>query len=237
MAIAPSDPKRLYATLAATAGGKLNVYRSDDAGETWAQITDDPRPAGRLVAAILPIPRVDPKNPDIVYSASIVTMRSTDGGKTWMGFRGAPGGDDYQNIWINPDNRDIILLVSDQGAIITVNRRRELEFVVQPADGAALSRRSPTIHFLIACAPGSRRAARCASRAAATTGRSRFATGIRWAVIEYGYVAPDPLASGCDLRRRQDGGLEISLLHRASAEHHSDSGANARVSRRTHGAY
>ncbi len=47
VAIAPSDPRRLYATLAA-ASGKLSVYRSDDAGETWAQITDDPRPAGRI---------------------------------------------------------------------------------------------------------------------------------------------------------------------------------------------
>ena len=50
-----------------------------------------------------------------------MTMRSTDGGKTWTGIRGAPGGDDYQNIWINPDNPNIILLVSDQGAIVSVN--------------------------------------------------------------------------------------------------------------------
>jgi hypothetical protein len=42
-----------------------------------------------------------------------------DGGKTWDGWRGAPGGDDYQNIWINPNNPDIILLGSDQGAIVT----------------------------------------------------------------------------------------------------------------------
>jgi hypothetical protein len=62
-----------------------------------------------------------PKNPDVVYSTSIVTMRSSDGGKTWMSFRGAPGGDDYQNIWINPKDPKIILLVSDQGALVTVN--------------------------------------------------------------------------------------------------------------------
>jgi photosystem II stability/assembly factor-like uncharacterized protein len=69
----------------------------------------------------LPVPKVDPKNPDVVYSTSIVTMRSSDGGKTWMSFRGAPGGDDYQNIWINPKDPKIILLVSDQGALVTVN--------------------------------------------------------------------------------------------------------------------
>ena len=57
-----------------------------------------------------------------------------------MSIRGAPGGDDYQNLWINPDDPKTILLVSDQGAIITVNGGRNLEFVVQPADGAALPR-------------------------------------------------------------------------------------------------
>src|SRR5208337_3128394 len=70
----------------------------------------------------LPVARVDPKNADVVYSASIVTHRSVDGGKTWMSLRGAPGGDDYQNLWINPENPNIILLVSDQGAIVSVNR-------------------------------------------------------------------------------------------------------------------
>src|SRR5207249_4413299 len=50
--------------------------------------------------------RFDPKNPQIVYSASVVCWKSTDGGKTWDGWRGAPGGDDYQNVWINPNNSD-----------------------------------------------------------------------------------------------------------------------------------
>ncbi len=88
---------------------------------TGCKITDDPRPSGRIGGGDLAIPRVDSKNADIVYSASTVTMRSTDGGKTWSGFRGAPGGDDYQNLWINPNDPNIILLVSDQGAIVTVN--------------------------------------------------------------------------------------------------------------------
>ena len=55
------------------------------------------------------MPGIDPKNPDMVYVTSIVTWKSMDGGKTWTGFRGAPGGDDYQNIWINPNDPDIIL--------------------------------------------------------------------------------------------------------------------------------
>src|SRR6185369_3160104 len=120
LAIAPSNTKRLYASVAA--GGGVAIYRSDDAGEHWARATTDARPAGRIGGGDLSVPAVDPKNPDTVYVASTVTWKSTDGGKTWTGFRGAPGGDDYQRIWINPNNPDIILIVSDQGAIISVNR-------------------------------------------------------------------------------------------------------------------
>ena len=80
------------------------IYRSDDAGETLGARHHDPRPAGRIGGGDLSVPAVDPKNPDIVYVASTVTWKSTDGGKTWTGFRGAPGGDDYQRIWINPND-------------------------------------------------------------------------------------------------------------------------------------
>ena len=68
------------------------------------------RPGLGIGGGDLPVVRFDPKNPQIVYSASVVCWKSTDGGKTWDGWRGAPGGDDYQNIWINPNNPDIILL-------------------------------------------------------------------------------------------------------------------------------
>jgi photosystem II stability/assembly factor-like uncharacterized protein len=122
LAIAPSNPSRLYATVATNAPGRnLFICRSDDAGENWYSATNDPRPAGRIGGGDLPIPKVDPKDPDVVYSTSIVAWKSVDGGKTWTGIRGAPGGDDYQNIWINPRHPEIILLASDQGAIITVN--------------------------------------------------------------------------------------------------------------------
>ncbi|HXA03671.1 MAG TPA: hypothetical protein VNY30_02490, partial [Bryobacteraceae bacterium] len=122
VAIAPSDSKRLYAALAASKD--TAIYRSDDAGENWVRATTDKRPALRIGGGDLPVPKVDPKNPDVVYSTSIVTWRSGDGGKTWTALKGAPGGDDYQNIWINPDNPNIILLVGDQGAVVSVNGGR-----------------------------------------------------------------------------------------------------------------
>ena len=119
LAIAPSNPRTLIAAVATLDAGKL--YRSDDAGENWTLATTDPRPGARIGGGDLPVIRIDPKNPNVVYAASVVCWKSTDGGKTWEGWRGAPGGDDYQNVWINPNNPQIILLASDQGAIITVN--------------------------------------------------------------------------------------------------------------------
>ncbi|MBV8830209.1 MAG: glycoside hydrolase [Acidobacteriaceae bacterium] len=119
LAIAPSNTRRIFASVATMHG--LGIYRSDDAGESWSKITNDPRPAARIGGGDLPVPAVDPQNADIVYSASVVTWKSRDGGKTWTGIRGAPGGDDYQGIWINPNRPEIMLVVSDQGAIVTVN--------------------------------------------------------------------------------------------------------------------
>jgi photosystem II stability/assembly factor-like uncharacterized protein len=115
--IAPSDGNRLYATV--DAGKYGGIYRSDDAGESWKNINADERLWGR--GSDFAEVKVDPKNADIVYTADVVVWKSTDGGVTWNAFRGAPGGDDYHRIWINPDNSNIMLIASDQGAIVTVN--------------------------------------------------------------------------------------------------------------------
>ena len=115
--VAPSNPKRLYATV--DAGKYGGIYRSNDAGESWEMMTGDERYWGR--GSDFAEVKADPKNADIVYTANVVTWKSKDGGKTFEAFRGAPGGDDYHRIWINPDNSNIILIASDQGAIITVN--------------------------------------------------------------------------------------------------------------------
>lgn len=119
VAIASSDTNKLFASVATK--GIVHLYRSEDGGASWTIATTDPRPALRIGGGDVPVPKFDPKNPDVIYSTSIVTWKSTDGGKTWAGLRGAPGGDDYQNIWINPDNPKIIALVSDQGGIVSVN--------------------------------------------------------------------------------------------------------------------
>jgi len=115
--IAPSNHNRLYATVDSKKGG--GEYRSDDGGNSWTLLTDDIRlwDRGDDFAEI----KADPKNADIVYDVNVVVWKSVDGGKTWTGFKGAPGGDDYHRLWINPTNTDVMLLAGDQGAAVTVN--------------------------------------------------------------------------------------------------------------------
>src|SRR5204862_5478005 len=115
--IAPTNSRRVYATVDAANGG-TGVYRSDDAGETWARSTTDTRPTSRVNEAT---PHVHPKDPDTLVVTDVVTYKSTDGGKTFVPFKGAPGGDDNQNIWWNPNDPNIMLIVIDQGAVVTLN--------------------------------------------------------------------------------------------------------------------
>ncbi|HEV2103693.1 MAG TPA: hypothetical protein VGR58_13015 [Candidatus Acidoferrum sp.] len=117
IAIAPGNPKLMYLT--AEAKKEPGIYRSHDAGETWQRVNEDHRIGGRGPGAMGIA--VSPDNADVIYVANTTTWKSTDAGKTFTGFKGAPGGDDYQRIWINPNNGQTIALSSDQGAVISVN--------------------------------------------------------------------------------------------------------------------
>jgi photosystem II stability/assembly factor-like uncharacterized protein len=112
--ISPTNPKRLYAIVDAKAGG---MYRSDDAGATWKLMSDQKRIWGRGWYFCKTV--VDPKNPDVVYVGNTSTYKSTDGGRTWTAIKGAPGGDDYHQLWIYPDDPKRMILGSDQGAVVT----------------------------------------------------------------------------------------------------------------------
>ena len=117
LAISPTDPKRMYALVDSPSLG--GVYRSDDAGETWQRTNSENRiwSRGSDFAGVT----VHPKNKDVIFIANTSTYRSNDAGKSFTAIKGAPGGDDYHTVWINPDNPDVILLAADQGATITVN--------------------------------------------------------------------------------------------------------------------
>ena len=116
IAVAPSDGQRVYAQVDAQKGG---VYRSDDGGATWTLMNDEDRiwHRGWYFGSVT----VDPKNEDILYVMNTSAYRSEDGAKTWEGFKGAPGGDDYHQLWINPNDDRRMILASDQGTIVSVD--------------------------------------------------------------------------------------------------------------------
>ncbi|MFM7838807.1 MAG: hypothetical protein ACKO6K_04520, partial [Chitinophagaceae bacterium] len=186
--IAPSLPSRLYATV--DAGEKGGIYRSDDAGEHWYMLNPDPRlwSRGSDFAEI----KADPLQPDIVYSANVVTWKSLDGGRTWKAFRGAPGGDDYHRLWINPLNPAVMLLTSDQGAQITVNGGETFSsWYNQPT--AQFYHVSTDNAFPYHVYGGQQESG---SAGIASRGHDGQITYRDWhpvGVEEYGYVAADPL--------------------------------------------
>jgi photosystem II stability/assembly factor-like uncharacterized protein len=196
--ICPGQPDRLYAVVGTPEPGEyssaagLGVFRSDDGGESWTRITSDPRPALRIGGGDLPVLRADPKNPDIVYSTGIVTMKSVDGGRDWQPLRGAPGGDDYQNLWINPNNPEILALVSDQGAVISLNGGSSWSsWLNQPTAQLYHVSTSPTFPYRV-CAGQQESGSVCIS----SRGNDGSVTTRDWhpvGAIEYGTVAPDPL--------------------------------------------
>jgi len=191
IAIAESNPKRLIASVAAKPAS-VGLYRSDDAGATWTQITTDPRPAGRIGGGDLSVPRFNPKDQDMIIVTSTVTWKSTDGGKTWSGFRGAPGGDDYQNVWINPSNPQVIILASDQGAIVTVNGGETWSSWYNQPTAQMYHVNADNAFPYRVCSGQQESGSACIS----SRGNDGEITMREWhpvAAEEYGYVVPDPL--------------------------------------------
>ncbi|HEX3747990.1 MAG TPA: glycoside hydrolase [Bryobacteraceae bacterium] len=139
MAISPSNPNRVWAAVddtgeavapSRTGGGggaagaeratpPGGIYLSNDAGATWKKVNSENRLWGRgwyfgEMAA-------DPKNPDRAYVMNTATFMTTDGGKSWVPVKGAPGGDDYHQGWVNPKDGNRIVISSDQGTVISVD--------------------------------------------------------------------------------------------------------------------
>ena len=113
VAVAPgTNGMRVYAI--ATQG----LFRSDDGGTSWQRSNTDPRIVGNTYFGHV---FVDPKNADFVYVAQTSMYRSTDGGRTFEAWSGAPSGDDVHVLWINPSNTQNMILGVDQGAIISVD--------------------------------------------------------------------------------------------------------------------
>jgi len=191
IAFAPSNPKRIYLIVDAKEGG---LYRSDNSGQSWQRVSNDRRvwQRGWYFGEV----SVDPKDPDTVYLPNTTTYQSRDGGKTFTAFKGAPGGDDYHELWIDPDEPRRMILGCDQGAIVSRN------------GGETWSSwyNQPTAQFYHVATdnqfPYWVYGAQQDSNAIATPSRSRYLSlnFHDWRPIdvggENGYIAPDPLNPG-----------------------------------------
>ena len=188
LATAQSAPVRMYAVVGATKGGGL--YRSDDGGDSWRLANADERLWGR--DGDFNEVKVDPSNPDVVYVANVVTWKSLDGGRTFSAFRGAPGGDDYHRLWIDPGDPNVILLAGDQGAVVTVNGGETWSSWYNQPTGqfyhVATDRRFPYWVY-----GGQQESGSVGIVSRGNDGQITFREWHPVGAEEYGYIAPDPL--------------------------------------------
>ncbi|MGA2622689.1 MAG: glycoside hydrolase [Bacteroidota bacterium] len=187
-AIAPSDPSRIYAIV--DAGDLGGVYESDDAGEHWIRTNHEERVWGRGddFAEV----KVHPKNKDVIFVANTSTYRSNDAGSTFTAIKGAPGGDDYHTIWINPIHPEIMLLASDQGAVVTVNSGETWSsWYNQPT--AQLYHVATDNQFPYNVYSGQQESGSVGIASRGNDGVISFRDWHPVGADEYAYVAPDPL--------------------------------------------
>lgn len=208
IAIAPSNSQIMYAMVApatSTGGsGPVGFYKSTDAGEHWflavrgpgaasdaTMPSPDARPLVRIGGGDLPTIAVDPKDPNVAYSASTVMWRTEDGGLTWSAVRGAPGGDDYQKIWINPEHQNILLVVSDQGGVVSANRGRSWSnWYNQPT--AAMYHVTTDNNFPYRVCGGQQDSGSACVDSRSMDGEITFHDWHPVNIQEYGIAAPDP---------------------------------------------
>lgn len=183
-----ADPGRIYAVIASPPA-RGGLYHSSDAGESWTRVNSDPRLWSR--EGDFHEVKPDPTNCDTVYVANIASWKSTDGGKTFVDFRGAPGGDDYHRIWINPKNPRIIIQIADQGAIVTVNGGETWSsWYNQPT--AQFYHVSTDNAFPYRVCGGQQESGSACVSSRGDDGQITFREWHPVGVEEYGYVAPDP---------------------------------------------
>ena len=109
----------VYVLVDVLKGNESGLYRSDDRGATWLRVSNDKRIFGRQwyfgeVTA-------DQNNPDVVYVPNVSLYKSSDSGKTFSALKGAPGGDDYHFLWLDPDDSSRMVVASDQGTVVSVD--------------------------------------------------------------------------------------------------------------------
>lgn len=192
LTISPTNPKRIYGEIAPL-HGSVEFMRSDDGGDHWVHTpVNDSRPEERIGGGDVPVPVADPKDPDTVYVASIVSWQSHDAGRTWHALRGSPGGDDYQNVWINPNNTKIIAVSSDQGVVVSQDGGKGwTQWYNQPT--AQMYHATADNAFPYRVCGGQQDSGSACVSSRSDDGRITFHDWHPVGIEEYGYAAPDPL--------------------------------------------
>lgn len=116
LAVSQVDSSILYAVIEAPEG-EQGLYKSENQGGSFSHISDDIRLVNRPF--YYTNVELDPTNPNIVFSNANPLIKSTDGGKTWR-FMSVPHGDNH-DIWLNPNNPDILIQANDGGANVSFN--------------------------------------------------------------------------------------------------------------------
>ena len=195
VAISRTNPQVVYAYADVKSKGSESgaLYRSADGGAHFGRVNDADEIAQRgddLVSIA-----VDPADSNIVYLTNTSTYRSTNGGKTMVAIKGAPGGDDYHAVWINPQNPRIVALASDQGATISVDGGATWSsWYNQPTAQMFHVNADNRFPYWVCGGQQESGSACVASRGnwGAVTERDWHTAGAQ----EYGYVVPDPLRRG-----------------------------------------
>ena len=167
------------------------LFRSDDAGDAWRKITSDPRIIG---SGYISRVYVDPRNPDIVHVMQTSTYRSTDGGQTFAAFKGAPGGDDYHVLWMDPQNTNRMILGVDQGATISVDGGKTWSSWYNQPTGQFYHVITDNQFPYVAYAP-QQDSGTAAVPSRSDYGEISFRDWFSIGGFEFCYIAPDPLNS------------------------------------------
>jgi photosystem II stability/assembly factor-like uncharacterized protein len=115
-----TDGKRVYVIGTSVQGGS-GLYRSEDQGVTWEHMAASDTRITNGQGAFSSGVWVDSQNPDMLYTIATTIYRSTDGGKTFAAFKGAPGGEDPHNAWVDPTNGQRMIFGFDQGPAVTLD--------------------------------------------------------------------------------------------------------------------
>ncbi len=219
LALSPSRPERVYAMVDAPDGG---LYRSDDRGASWTRASGDRRIWGRgwYFGGIT----VEPRDPDVVYACNTSLYRSRDGGRTFVPIQGAPGGDDYHELWIDADHPERRMLGADQGAVVSLNGGRTWSsWYNQPTGQMYHVSTDDRFPYWVYGSQQDSGAAAVPSRTTTHDGITMMQFREMTAGSESDVIAPDPKdpdviyggrVDRLDLRTQQTQSIDPTLLHR-----------------------